>query len=729
MRTLQASHGLLCNKNISEPIQDSVTRYKNEIQGKTYSKYAYFNTEEQVNTITSFCKARNMKAPELKTPQDKIDFQHFIQKYNLHRAAAGIQFDPRVVEFVYDSDKRPIKYALFEKAHIKYNGDKAWSQSWDATLHKDDSWYYHHSYLYYEVWQQGLYLNVQLETLKPHKKNSYYAKGSIQKYPAVCEIVDDHDDLHHDSSYYDSNFKDICNTTAENFKTSVNWVRKYLDQVDPNPSAKLGQEVQEFGITTEDMNTENMNNSTLVRRKRSIIGLTMKTASFFVGAGKLAYFIRKETNNEYDKLKKRIDKNSDKIDSVILTQYELSEKLDRMKATIESLIPNLEKKVLDYSAAVHKETHIKNFFDNIFREAKSSLELLTHLYSMEDFPIHFFLTPNELITLERFYKLNNNVNIDTDYRSIEYSVSRSDKEYHILFTIPIEDPTAYASVYRIHPLPIFHAQQTYIPVPSYPYVGIFHNRDSESFVPLDSIDQQKCFKHKHCDTVTPVYDKDTPLCGVSNYYHKPKECEYKIQNGYSPTFLNIKENTWIISKENLTLYLRCRHYIGGTPPEREIFHVQGVTRIVVPKNCRLQNNNFTVFSRSEISSYNNLYQKEVEVTYEKIDANIPTFINSFKETHESYENKINFDVITTKTDLTWVYVTLGIIAFFTLSHILHALWYYEYINWATIHTILFANNSEQQSQPPTYQENRENRDIDVQIIRRNEYIEEDRTSS
>ena len=122
-------------------------------------------------------------------------------------------------------------------------------------------------------------------------------------------------------------------------------------------------------------------------------------------------------------------------------------------------------------------------------------------------------------------------------------------EYHILFTIPVRDPLSLASIFKIHPLPLFHENKTYISNPAYPYIGVFHNREIESFVPLTESDFQVCTEKMHCDTLTPVFDKDHQICSVSNYFHKPRDCSYRIFEGHKPSFLNVKEKTWVATKD------------------------------------------------------------------------------------------------------------------------------------------------------------------------------------
>ena len=701
MKSIRNSHNVLCEKKISPPVLDSITKYSKEIDGKHFGKYVYFNKREPVNTMEEFCTSRSMKLVELREHDDKVAFEHFLQKFNIPEVLAGIEYDNQVREYVYRSDKKEINYYLISPP-IANTPRGTWTIGWPAALSRDDSDYFHHSYLQYYIKDGKITIMINSEKSTPKNKMTYFGMENIRTMPAVCQVLDEQTEK--TPVNYEDSFNNICSTTEIGFNSSISWVENALSHIDPKRLYDYQEQIESSGINIQ-ADQPILDNSQDTREKRGAIVATLAAGLPIAGkilgglgaVSKLAEFIRKEDDDEVEKLIPLINQNSAKISQLISAQEVMRSQLELMQAKIDNLIENIQSQVFTYTRAVHQQSFLKSEFDIVFIEAQKAIELLTHLYSTDKIPIHEFLTPSELSSLSNFLSQNNSIQIDTQYKSIIAQVSMSETEYHILFSIPIMERQSYATLYRYIPLPIFYESNTYTATSEYQYVGIFHFKDIESYIPLSKTDFEKCVTFRHCNPQTPIHKKHHKTCGISNYYSHGNECSYTISNGYVPKILTVKDTTYVVTEDKIKFDKRCQR-LSNSPPDTRSIEVKGIAKIHLSPNCKLINENFTILPTYQIQSLNKEKVEEYKIEYETVDSNMPSMIKIYTENHQAYENKINFEILQKEVDLTPLYVVISLISILAFGQICYFISIFVYKKYLKTKVNIPSHNDEEENE-------------------------------
>ena len=206
------------------------------------------------------------------------------------------------------------------------------------------------------------------------------------------------------------------------------------------------------------------------------------------------------------------------------------------------------------------------------------------------------ITPKELLDLSDKFKTTYGTLLNTAYGSISYKLTHNDTAYHVLISIPTLDTAHKASIYRTHPLPVYHENRSYVAVKEYDYVAIFHQE--ERFTPLPTNMALQCITSAQCQTRHPIYSAEVDICAMSNYFKPSKSCKYIKHEKEIPVITNIQDKTFILTPKSLYFEIKCNQQ-AVLPPTKRFIKITGIGTIKIPYGCYLINEDYTIYPNSE----------------------------------------------------------------------------------------------------------------------------------
>ena len=179
-----------------------------------------------------------------------------------------------------------------------------------------------------------------------------------------------------------------------------------------------------------------------------------------------------------------------------------------------------------------------------------------------------------------------NLKLTLNPNLISADLTYDEASYWITFSIPIEDISRKATIYKIHPLPIYEDRYMYEPMPECRFFAA--STQGNTFAPLDPIQTSKCLLSTTCPISTPMSNHAMATCGIAEFYGSHGDCR-STKKPSENIYLSFNNETFYYVQNQTKLMAECGNLQRSGWDK--IFQIMGIGTIISSPSCRLETEN------------------------------------------------------------------------------------------------------------------------------------------
>jgi hypothetical protein len=225
--------------------------------------------------------------------------------------------------------------------------------------------------------------------------------------------------------------------------------------------------------------------------------------------------------------------------------------------------------------------------------------------------------PNDFITQPRYeairYKIHKDhgVNIPQKLMDNKIFLDTSQSDYVMTLALPLQPADHDTDFFRITPMPVWINSTRYTPAIPHEIFGI-PRKGTQAFTVTTETELADCKANPYCETAKGTQEASEPPCGINQFFHKTKNCQYTKDIIQTHWFHQLENVIYYSIRPNTTIsmHLDCtgnQHFGIGTTKQIDL-HDYGETTL--PFNCQAHINGNTY--RPAIRTLYNLHSASKE---------------------------------------------------------------------------------------------------------------------
>jgi hypothetical protein len=226
------------------------------------------------------------------------------------------------------------------------------------------------------------------------------------------------------------------------------------------------------------------------------------------------------------------------------------------------------------------------------------------------------LTPREIDNLNKELSTKMNIELTNDISQITAELTYDSETYWAIFNIPVIDEIKKMSIYRIHPLPIFHTNHMFTPKIENEYFAAATKNNR--YTMMNAAEAALCHTQIHCQLPTPTQHHTNNKCGISEFYGKKSACPL-IKTEKKDLFLTFGNETFFAVSTPQTIRGQCE-IKKPTAGFQYAIEISGRGTLISAPTCQLtSNDNSIILPKSRYFAGNIDEQNESQLQLQQLD--------------------------------------------------------------------------------------------------------------
>jgi len=195
------------------------------------------------------------------------------------------------------------------------------------------------------------------------------------------------------------------------------------------------------------------------------------------------------------------------------------------------------------------------------------------------------LTSKMILQLSNGFHAKYSKSLVKDTSTYQIQMARDNHAYYAIMRIPIFDQSRMATIFNVHPIPIWVNNTRLRPAHASRHVAIFN--EGFSYVDMSVDEYQTCLTPSNpCVVHQPVANKNFKNCGAVNFHTSIDQCEYekdRVQEDYFALFGN--RTVYSVNKPQF-LHVKCSSTSNlRSPSFSKKYHIYNIGSLSFKPHC------------------------------------------------------------------------------------------------------------------------------------------------